>query len=358
MGPPAKTPCPYCYQRECSSDDHIFLEAIGGKRTIRACKPCNDLFGHSFEGSAVANFFFPLLVTLRMAGVPVLDTGAKWRRAHVTEDGLVYNAVLDAGGYKLESTNVVVTRDDENPKIFRPILGDDRVGRKHLRQFLDSGRFRLESMAERRLVDPREFNHDWGFNPDMKLTALKMAFAVANVAFPEELPGFAQPRAELIGADLSAHPPSVAGDLRDHPSLDALRDPLCHVIYVEQIGECIHAFVQFFGSVQFCVVLKSRASSLQTRGFIGRLDPVTGAESFSEVPALVLPPFRDCVVDAMVPIRKLNTAAVKRGSKVAEMIRLNEVRVDGVVVRSGKPYWVTSWTGDLSKKPQSSHSAD
>ena len=300
----------------------------------------------------MAKFFYPLLLQLRMAGVPVAESEAQWKRAHVGDDGVIYKALLDGAGYRLQSSNIVVNRDDENPKVLNLVAGDDAVGRRQLKPFLDPSRFRLLSM-ERRLVDPREFKLDWGFNPDLKLTALKMAVAIVSIALPVELPGLAQPRGELTRADLRVHPVSVAADLRDHSALDAMRGDLCHVAYVEQLGGLIHAFVQFFGSIQFWVSLTHRASVSRSCALLAKLDPVTGEESFLEMIPLQLPPFRDAWVDARAPIRKLNASAVKRGSKVAEMIKINEVRVDGVPVNLRKPYWVTSWTGDVPKKTSS-----
>jgi hypothetical protein len=346
--------CPYCNERECGSDDHIFAEAIGGRRTIRACKPCNDLFGYSFEGSAVATFLHPLLMQLRMAGVPVIDTGARWKRAHVGEDGMAYNVVFDRDGYRLESKSVLVKRDEDNPKILHPIIGDDRPGRKHLKQFLDSNKFRLLSLERKRVEEPLEYKLDWGFNPDLKLTALKMALAAGAIAFPNEVPRFIDARSDLMRADLTAHPASVVGDLRDHPTLDALRFDLCHLIYVEQAASRIHAFVQFFGAVQFWVALATSAPGVNDKALLAVLDPVTGAETFGDVTPLQIPPFRDQLVDAMLPIRKLNAGAAKRGAKIAEMIKVNEIRVDGVPLKPFRPYCATSWTGDVLKKTSES----
>lgn len=343
--------CPYCNEREVGSDDHIFLEAIGGRRTIRACKPCNDLFGHSFEGSAVATFFHPLMIQLRGVGVSVIDTGIKWKRAFVDDYGMVYNAVPEKDGYKFESTNVVVNRDKANPRTFLPVLGDDRVGRRQMKQFLDPSKFRLVS-TEKRLVNvPQELKLDWGFSPDLRLTALKMAFAVGAIAFPDEVANFVEARKELTRPDLNVMPTSVAADLRDHAGLDSLRDALCLVIYAEQGDDCIHGFVQLFGAVQFWVRLAAQVSGRRTDALIAKLDPVTGAESFGSLPPLNLPPFREGMVDGLAPMRKLNAGAAHRGARTAEMLKVNEIRVDGVPLKAPpRPYWMSSWTGYVPNK--------
>jgi hypothetical protein len=133
--------------------------------------------------------------------------------------------------------------------------------------------------------------------------------------------------------------------------MDAMHDPLCHVIYAEQRDDFIHGFVQLFGSIQFWVQLATRVPRRYSDALIAILDPVTGIEKFAGIPRLSLPPFREEVVDALEPVRKLNACAAQRGAKTAEMLKVNEVCVDGVPLRAQlKPYWVTSWTGDRRKK--------
>src|SRR5438046_795158 len=84
--------CPYCDARPRNSDDHIFPEFLGGKTTIRACKPCNDVFGHSFEGP-VSNDFAPAVVILRRGGLRS-PRRFVWRRA-IKRDGIDYDLDSD-----------------------------------------------------------------------------------------------------------------------------------------------------------------------------------------------------------------------------------------------------------------------
>src|ERR1019366_7642730 len=45
--------CPYSEPPyDVFTDDHIFPQFLGGRRTIRVCRSCNSFFGHSFEGAA------------------------------------------------------------------------------------------------------------------------------------------------------------------------------------------------------------------------------------------------------------------------------------------------------------------
>ena len=342
--------CPYCIERECDSDDHIFLQAIAGRRTIPACRACNSLFGSTFEGQAVAAILHPLLIQLAGVGVPVIDPGAKWRRALTRPDGQVYDAIIDEGAYKLESTRPLVHRDERDRKKLDVTVGDDRVGRKYLKQFLNEDKFRVLSI-ERNLVHLQDSTHNWGFSPAIKLTALKMAFAIATIAFPKELATFTRPREELRAARLDADPKCVQADLRDHPALDGLRTALSHMIYVEQRDKSIQAFVQFFGALQFWVELSSDSSMSYDKATCATLDPVSGIEDLSDIVPLGLNRWDpEGVIDPLLPIKKLNADATIRGAQ-QQMIWLNTVTLDGVEVEVfRRPYSALSWTGDVPKK--------
>jgi len=290
-----------------------------------------------------------LLVQLGGVGVPVIDPGATWRRASEGKDGQVYDALLSPEGFKVQSRRPLVSRDSQDPKLMHIVVGDDAVGQKHLRQFLSGGKFRVLS-TERVRVDDPVMGLDFGFNPELKLAALKMAFAAATLSFPNEVASFATARRELATADLSRSPSCVAGDLRHHSALDRLRDPLCHVIYVEQQARGLQAIVQFFGSLQFWAELTPEVSGTYDKAMMATLDPVTGVEQFNQITPLGLPRFLEgVVVDALLPIKKLNSGAAKRGGKTHEMISVKRVHVDGVEV-APKPYLAISWTGDIPRR--------
>ena len=124
----------------------------------------------------------------------------------------------------------------------------------------------------------------------------------------------------------------------------------CHVVYVEHLDDGIHAFVQFFGAIQFWIQLgPSQISCAPPQGSLATLDPVTGEEVFRRVPRLSLPPFQEGLVDALLPVRKLNGGAARRGAKTEEMLKVKEIRVDGQLMVPAKPWVVWSWTGSISK---------
>lgn len=101
--------CPYCGRRptgvgvDVYSDDHIFMYAIGGKKTVRVCKRCNDRCGGTFEARNLKETIIRLSILLAKAGVPIAKKGLKWKNAFSTLDGQVYNLVLTADGVRTES---------------------------------------------------------------------------------------------------------------------------------------------------------------------------------------------------------------------------------------------------------------
>src|SRR6266568_5779786 len=64
-----ETLCPYCRERPCDTDDHVFSRFLGGHATIRSCRRCNnDKFGSGFEGS-VSRDLAPIIVFLSFSGL-------------------------------------------------------------------------------------------------------------------------------------------------------------------------------------------------------------------------------------------------------------------------------------------------
>lgn len=336
--------CPYCLVRPTDSDDHIFLRALGGHRTVPSCKSCNDRFGHTFEGRAISRFLHPILVQLGGIGVPVLDPGATWRSAGRRGDGQVYDASLSSGELRTISTRPIIREDPTDPRRMDVIVGDDPVGQRHMKKILSSGKFRVTATEKVPATLPEmEVNIEWG--PDLKFTALKMAFAASKIAFPHEVTNFEVPRRALSFDDADSSPICVAPDFRDHSALDAIRSSLSHVIYIEQQMNRLQAFVQFFGSIQFWVELTTQVDRSYETALVASLDPITGIEKFDEITPLGLPPFSPGLVDPIAPIKKLNASAAERGGRTNEMIKINRVQGDGKNILP-TPYVVTSWTGD------------
>jgi hypothetical protein len=114
--------CPYCVHRptgvgvDVYSVDHIFMDAIGGRKTVRVGKRRNDRCGGTFEARNLKETIIRLLILLAYAGVPIAKKGLKWKNAVSTPDGQVYNLVVTADGVQTESAKPLVERDPGDPQ--------------------------------------------------------------------------------------------------------------------------------------------------------------------------------------------------------------------------------------------------
>ena len=324
------------------------MDAIGGKKTVRVCKRCNDRCGGTFEARNLTETIIRLSILLAKAGVPIAKKGLKWKNAVSTPDGQVYNLVLTADGVQTESAKPLVERDPGDPNVLRVTVNDDPESRKLLKQFSNPKKFALQAETPGKPVRTQESS--FNLNPDkmVGLTPLKMAFAAATLAFPDEVPQFSDARLDLTDADENSRVRSVAFDHRVHRSLDASRGSLCHTIYLEEQEGLIHGVVQFFGCFQAYVTLSDKASRPYEHGFLAILDPTSGQETFREIPRLGISPWTgNDTADQLSPIKKFNAHAHRRGAK-SDVLDVSSVRSEDGVERNAK--WSIpslSWTGDI-----------
>jgi hypothetical protein len=330
------------------SDDHIFMEAIGGKKTVRVCKRCNDRCGGTFEVRNLKETITRLSILLAKAGVPMAKKGLKWKNAVLTPDGQVYNLVLAADGVQIESAKPLVERDPSDPKVLRVTVNNDPESRKLLKQFSNPKKFVLQGQTPGKPARTQESSFNLDLNKMVGLTALKMAFAAATLAFPDEVPNFANARLDLTDTDEDSTVRSVVFDHRVHNSLDGSRDPLCHTIYLEEQEGIIHGVVQFFGCFQAYVTLSDKASRSYKNGFLATLDPTTGEERFREIQRLGINKWTgNDAADQLSPIKKFNVYARQRGAK-SDALDVSSVTSEDRVERKAK--WSipgVSWTGDI-----------
>jgi hypothetical protein len=124
--------------------------------------------------------------------------------------------------------------------------------------------------------------------PYVLRAALKMCYALST-----SLPGFTLAEvahARAILKDDPGRPPiDVVPSFDIYESLNSLREPLSHVIYVERGETIIYGVVQFFGELQLYCALGRPDGSAPRAARVGILDPLTGAERFSDVNPLSLP---------------------------------------------------------------------
>jgi hypothetical protein len=324
------------------------MDAIGGKKTVRVCKRCNDRCGGTFEARNLKDTIIRLSILLAMAGVPIAKKGLKWKNAVSTPDGQVYNLVLTADGVQSESAKPLVERDPDDPKILHVTINNDRESRKLLKQFSNPKKFELQAETPGKPARTQESSFNLDLNKMVGLTALKMAFAAATVAFPDEVPRFVNARLDLTDTDENSRVRSVTFDHRVHGSLDASRDPLCHTIYLEEQEGIIHGVVQFFGSFQAYITLSNNAFRPYEDGFLATLDPTSGEEKFHEIRRLGISKWTGSdTADQLSPIKKFNAYSYRRGAK-SDVLNVSSVKgEDGVEHKAKWSMPGVSWTGDI-----------
>lgn len=334
--------CPFCAIRpsgigaDVYSNDHIFMDAIGGKKTIRACKKCNDRFGRTFEVQNLKETITRLSILLANAGVPIAKKGMIWKNAVSTPDGQVYNLILTEIGVQIESTKPLVERDSVDDKVLHVTVNDDPGSLRLLKQFSNPKKFQLQSKTPGKPARSQESSFNLELNKMVGLTALKMAFAAATLAFPDEVLNFVVARRDLANVEETSKVWSVIFDHRTHDSLDSSRGPLCHTIYIEENEGFIHAVVQFFGSFQAYITLSDTATRSYENGFQATLDPTTGEEQFRRVERFEIRKWTgDEVSDQLSPIKKFNIYARLRGA-TADVLDVSSVRSEDGVERKVK----------------------
>jgi hypothetical protein len=113
--------------------------------------------------------------------------------------------------------------------------------------------------------------------------------------------------------------PNIIPSFEVYESLDAVREPLSHVIYVERDETRFYSVVQFFGVLQLYCGLGQPDGSAPAVARAGILDPITGNESFSDLesPRLKLPSIigeDDLSGVAGAWLKRFQDGAVSRGA--------------------------------------------
>lgn len=346
--------CPYCDRRptgvdtDIYSDDHIFMDAIGGKKTVRVCKRCNDRCGGTFEAKNLKETIIRLSILLAQAGVPIGKKDLVWKNAVSAPDGHVFNLVLTADGVQQQSAKPLVERDANDPDILHITVSNDPESRKLLKSFFNSRKLVLESETPGKPERTLTSSFDLELNKVVGLTALKMAFASATLAFPDEISNFKDARLDLTDTSVNTKLRSVIIDHRVHASLDATHAPLCHTIYLEEHEGIIHGLVQFFGSFQAYVKLSDNASRSYENGFLATLDPTTGGETFQEIPRLGIRKWTGTeIADQLSSVKKFNSYARQLGAKSNVLDVSSVTGEDGVERKAAWSIHGWTWTGDI-----------
>lgn len=305
--------CPYSKPPYAEfTDDHIFPQFLGGRRTIRICRQCNSQFGHTFEGRASGQLK-RLQVFISHFGLDLTLTPATWPAAIVIGDD-IYDLRSGHEGAKYFLNKPTFIREAEGD-----IIGGKARSLSEANQ-IRSGLIKAGKAQEVEIFASQDkpindvtLTGSFSFDDDLYRLATKMtvamlvAFDRSQVVTESGIPSYLLKKGNWLTAPAYCD----VAPIRD------LRPPLSHTIYVE-IGQISYAIVLMFGFLKIFVPLPFIGPS---RAFLGSLDPMTGDERFEcvrpigprSVPALIL---HD---EAMTHFQDMDDAltreAVQRGAK-------------------------------------------
>ena len=265
------------------TDDHIFPQFLGGRRSIGVCRDCNSRFGHSFEADA-ARQLNRMQVFISHFGLDLSRTPASWPSA-LEIDGMTYHLKSGPSGAQYELAR---------PQILRDAKGDIIGGRAR-------SRFEAEQLAASLIKKGKAKEIKIEEDPSENLSDVKLT---VDLSYSESLHRFS---AKLVGNTAIAmgrrafiKESGIARYLHGRPgwgtcvahcdtsAIRVLRPPLSHTVYIE-FGPQSHAIAILFGAMQIYVPLPAA----EPGAILAFLDPVTGEESFGEVkPLNITPPPR------------------------------------------------------------------
>jgi hypothetical protein len=267
--------CPYSpppYEK--FTDDHIFPQFLGGRRTVRVCKQCNDRFGHNFEGPA-SRQIKRLQVFISHFGLDLTRTPATWPAAVVIGDD-TYDLRPGPEGAQYFLSKPSFTKDAEGN-----LIGGKARSVSEAKQ-ITAGLIKSGKAKEIEIftgpdkpIDDVSLAGSFSFGDDLYRTGTKMtanvliAFERAPVVTESGIPSYLHGQGNWLTTPAYCD----VGPIRD------LRSPLSHTIYVE-LGKISYGIVLIFGFQKIFVPLPSAS---QSEAFLGSLDPMTGDERFDAV---------------------------------------------------------------------------
>lgn len=348
--------CPYCLNPiEIGSRDHIFPYFLGGHRRIPACKQCNSLFGHTFEGES-ARILRQFYISLCSWGLPIPNL-PMMKAVHVDSKGKPIDLVFTPDGPRSRLSRPEINRDDAG-NIISGFARDTKEAKRLAAEISKTGKFKEIIVEERPLeVDFGTFKTVTPFGAELRRTALKMCVAVASLisGFDPRATASASALLRNMSADLGTR---VSLDLRIHERLDALAVPLAHLIYVEYGRNGLYGIVQFFGHDQlFCTLSDIRTNEPQA--MLGTLDPLTSAEKFETVAPLgiswprIMFTREEMTKGAVAGLEKLRKAAIARGAKTIPILQH-----EGFVAPTLPMFYLVSGTAELTVHVNSSCTLD
>lgn len=293
------------------TNDHIFPEFLGGRRSIRVCRDCNSRFGHSFEAKA-ANQLKRMQVFISHFGLDLTHAGATWPSA-LDIDGTTYDLKSGPDGVQYELARPIILRNDAGE-----IVGGRARSRSEARQvaasLIKKGKAKEIKIEEApgENLNKIKLSVNLSYNDDLYRVSAKLASNTAIAMGRETLI-----KESGIGRYLHG---SLGWGVRvaycDTSAIRSLRPPLSHTVYIE-FGLQSQAVVILFGEMQIYVPLPAEKPG----AILGFLDPITGEEYFREVKALNITPAPRFWTDADVQVHlayitwQLAEEAKARGAK-------------------------------------------
>jgi hypothetical protein len=269
--------CPYCNIGEAKTDDHVFPQFLGGRKTIPACNDCNNtVFGGGVEGRASASLK-QFMFLLRLCGMPP-PKPQQWK-----------NIPFGAKGNIHVDENLRATPAE--PKIERDDTG--RIKRawgslQHVEQiqhYLANDGIKSEPRYESVTFNPSELGLACPMDDDFRRLCIKMSIAAARGATLKACLDDAVRTYLLSGKVIGEQPVRIASV--HYPALDAWRPAAGHLIYVHATPKDrrVYAIVQFFTAIQFHCELCSDYDGDEW-AVIATHDPITHKERLERVAPL------------------------------------------------------------------------
>ena len=267
--------CPYCKPPFSEfTDDHIFPQFLGGRRTIRVCRKCNSSFGHSFEGSA-SRQIKRLQVFISHFGLDLTKNAAIWPSALIIDD-VTYDLVSGPEGVQYKLSKPVIIRDADG----RIVGGKARSrveANRFVKELIASGKAKEVVISEEpgQAFNDIKLETSFSFDQDLFRFATKLAAALTvdsgngQLISSSGIPAYLHMKGNW--------PTSVA--YCNVSAVRKLRPPLTHTVYIE-LSQRSYAIVLIFGFKKIFVPLPP---SVLNKGVLATLDPITGEEDFREV---------------------------------------------------------------------------
>lgn len=276
--------CPYCLKESLDSDDHIFSQFLGGKRTIPSGKKCNNNFGGDFEGR-ISKDFTPIFITLSRHGY-THPRRVVFQRAFKNAEGVEWDVSSDGEIFPSDP----LVKDGKKRTLH---LRDEKEAKKHIRSIkAKKGEdFPVNVFhSVEQIPLPAEWSFGFKIDDDIKRLAVKMCIGLGQHLAKERHFASEDCKQFLLNETHLAFPILMMYSRYSYTQLDAIRPPLSHVIYIEANSETSNCYgvVQFFGgALQFYIPLNTNYVGADFSA-IGILNIITLEETFNIIEPLRL----------------------------------------------------------------------